>query len=166
MDLSLGEYLKKIKYKDREKKIIIKNIIQGVSYLHNRDIVHHDLKPENILLKIDINQKITKLKIADFGLVMENRLVMDGELGTRTYMPPIYEKSINKKYDIYSLGIIFFELWNDFYTQMERSKAILQFKKGDFNIKNDNIIYIKKMINDNENLRPEINEIKINLLTT
>ena len=41
----------------------MKNCIQGINYLHNRNIIHRDIKPENILIN---ESKISKL--ADFAL--------------------------------------------------------------------------------------------------
>ena len=52
--------------KDEESSIIIKNILEGLNYIHKMGIIHRDLKPENIMFKkpFDINSLI----ICDFGI--------------------------------------------------------------------------------------------------
>ena len=90
-------------------KIIFKELISGLKYLYELNICHRDLKPQNILL--DENYTI---KISDFGLARlnnENNL-MDTICGSPIYMAPEimkYNKYDNKA-DIWSLGIIFYEL--------------------------------------------------------
>jgi len=44
---------------------VVKNILEGVNYIHERDYIHRDLKPENILLS---HRKSLDIKIVDFGL--------------------------------------------------------------------------------------------------
>uniref|UniRef100_A0A8C1YIP5 Death associated protein kinase 3 n=1 Tax=Cyprinus carpio TaxID=7962 RepID=A0A8C1YIP5_CYPCA len=45
----------------------IKQILEGVHYLHTRNIAHFDLKPENIML-LDKNAPLPRIKLIDFGL--------------------------------------------------------------------------------------------------
>ncbi len=47
-------------------RLIIKNLLIGINYLHSIEIAHRDLKPENILLK-DLRDP-TQLIISDFGM--------------------------------------------------------------------------------------------------
>lgn len=67
----------------------MKNILEGVNYIHDRDYIHRDLKPENILLK---QSDIFDVKIVDFGLCafynVMNFKQMDGKIGTLLYMAP------------------------------------------------------------------------------
>lgn len=44
----------------------MKQLLEGLSYIHQFDIMHRDLKPENILFREKDNYN--SLKIADFGL--------------------------------------------------------------------------------------------------
>jgi serine/threonine protein kinase len=88
---------------------LMKGIINGVSYLHQKNIVHRDLKPQNILIeKMD---DLSTVKLIDFGLGRQNKnseLSNDLYCGTLTYMAPevamgqMYTKSV----DVWAIGII------------------------------------------------------------
>lgn len=91
---------------------IILQVCNGLSYMHNQDVIHRDLKPSNILLS-----KLGKVKISDFGLARqlasETKLTKAGELlGTMLYLSPEQSKGekATKQSDIYSLGIVLYEL--------------------------------------------------------
>ena len=89
----------------------MKDLLEGLNYLHSRNIIHCDLKSSNIL--IDDNWKI---KIGDFGLskfynknnVNENR----GRIGTPHWMAPEILKGEKYQYnaDIFSFGMILWEI--------------------------------------------------------
>jgi serine/threonine-protein kinase len=91
---------------------IILQVCRGLSYMHNKDIIHRDLKPANILLS-----RSGKVKISDFGLARqlasETKLTKSGELlGTAFYLSPeqLKGKEATEQSDIYSLGIVLYEL--------------------------------------------------------
>lgn len=94
---------------------IIKQIIQGVKYLHEESIIHRDLKPNNLFIRD------TKIKIGDFGLstVENNYYDLDNYDGCCLYYDKI-NLIKSKSNDIYSLGVIIFELLYYFKTSMER----------------------------------------------
>ena len=48
----------------------MKSLLEGVAYVHARDIMHRDLKPENILIANDEIENL-QVKIVDFGLSAE-----------------------------------------------------------------------------------------------
>ncbi|KAF6718619.1 Death-associated protein kinase 2 [Oryzias melastigma] len=52
---------------EEEATQFIKQILEGVNYLHTRKIAHFDLKPENIML-LDKNVPLPRIKLIDFGL--------------------------------------------------------------------------------------------------
>ncbi|KAF4748626.1 hypothetical protein FOZ63_015117, partial [Perkinsus olseni] len=53
-------------YPNREAKIVLRNLVDGLAFIHSKGLMHRDLKPENILM---VNRKSnTEIKIADFGL--------------------------------------------------------------------------------------------------
>ena len=87
-------------------------ILNAVAFAHSKDIIHRDLKPSNIM--IDNNNNI---KIMDFGIAKalgNNNITKTGtKMGTVNYMSPaqiVGDKDIDRRSDIYSLGIVFFEM--------------------------------------------------------
>ncbi|QYO67221.1 serine/threonine protein kinase [Leptolyngbya sp. 7M] len=90
------------------------HVLEGVSYAHRNLIVHRDLKPANILVT-----ETGDVKLLDFGIAK----VLEDESGTMTagapmtpeYASPeqIAQKPISTASDIYSLGVILFELLTD-----------------------------------------------------
>lgn len=95
-----------------------KMILQGLSCIHRKGIVHCDLKPHNILVfAADDKDEIPELKLADFGVAKEPGEVDDGKWkhhfrGTPRYMSPESLKlgEIKPALDIWSLGCIIVEM--------------------------------------------------------
>lgn len=85
------------------------DIAHGMQYLHARGILHRDLKSENLLLDEDMC-----VKVADFGIsCLETQCgSAKGFTGTYRWMAPemIKEKHHTKKVDVYSFGIVMWEL--------------------------------------------------------
>lgn len=90
---------------------IMLQILAAVMEAHRHGIVHRDLKPQNILL--DENERV---KITDFGIAMavadETLTRTNTVLGSVHYISPEQARGslITKQSDIYSLGIIMYEL--------------------------------------------------------
>lgn len=93
---------------DRETtQMIVAELVFGLGYLHENDIVHRDVKPSNILIDEEGHVKLT-----DFGLA-ETMLTMTGRvIGTPDYMAPevITGKSQNSSIDWWSVGCVLFEM--------------------------------------------------------
>ena len=90
---------------------IMLQLTDGMTHAHDSYIVHRDLKPQNIMIKDD-----GQIKITDFGIAMalnSTQLTQTNSvMGSVHYLPP--EQAAGKgstiKSDIYSMGIIFYEL--------------------------------------------------------
>lgn len=99
-------------------KLIMRQIVDAISYLHKNDIVHRDLKLENILLKeFDPEQDIYYIKITDFGLSSQRSTagtdsMFEDYCGTPLYMAPeiIENLPYSQLCDVWALGIIMFIL--------------------------------------------------------
>ena len=91
---------------------IVKQISSALDYAHKKGVIHRDVKPANILLRNDGTPVLV-----DFGIakLMESdaKLTKTGtSIGTPHYMSPeqIQGMEIDGRSDIYSLGVVFFEM--------------------------------------------------------
>jgi serine/threonine protein kinase len=90
---------------------IFEDLARAIDYAHARGIVHRDLKPSNIMFTTD-----NRVVLTDFGiarLMDTTKQTATGVfLGTLTYASPeqVQGKEIDQRSDIYSLGIILYEL--------------------------------------------------------
>ncbi|CAH9082427.1 unnamed protein product [Cuscuta epithymum] len=114
---------------------LFRQIVEGLAHIHGQGIIHRDLTPNNIFFGAR-----NDIKIGDFGLAKFLKLEQldqefdtaeilgtsvdgTGHIGTYFYTAPEIEQGwpkINEKADMYSLGVVFFELWYPFDTAMER----------------------------------------------
>ena len=91
---------------------LVQQLLSAVGVAHDFSIVHRDLKPDNILIS-----NRGKTKILDFGISKliddKHRLTATGSMvGTPAYMAPeqVKGEAVDKGSDIYSLGMILYEL--------------------------------------------------------
>ncbi|HYK75098.1 MAG TPA: Stk1 family PASTA domain-containing Ser/Thr kinase [Pseudoneobacillus sp.] len=90
---------------------IMKQLTSAISHAHQNHIVHRDIKPHNILV-----DKKGNVKITDFGIAMALSATSitqtNSVLGSVHYLSPEQARggTANKKSDIYSLGIVLFEM--------------------------------------------------------
>ena len=110
LEMSLFDLLHNTRLKisiDIELKIA-NGATNGVSHLHDNNIIHRDLKSANILLDKHFEPRIT-----DFGLSrMKDQSTLTAGTGTFQWMAPevIQGKKYDEKSDIYSLAMIFWEI--------------------------------------------------------
>ncbi|KAL1771383.1 sperm motility kinase W, partial [Sigmodon hispidus] len=108
-DLEL--FLRDIDYLEEEKaRLIFKQVVSGVHYLHQRHIAHRDIKLENIII-----DRAGKVKLCDFGLAIQ---LTEGQMleeicGSFLYLAP--EILARKPYDglavdMWSLGVVLYVL--------------------------------------------------------
>ncbi|KAL9661371.1 hypothetical protein QQ045_026195 [Rhodiola kirilowii] len=120
------------------KEHVLKQILEAVAYMHDQGTIHTDLSAKNIF--IDSNNQV---KIGDFGLGKDYEATSSSalgntgssiitELGNSYYRAPETKLGAkkNQKMDMYSLGIIWFELCNKFTTGTERAYEIKNVKNG------------------------------------
>jgi serine/threonine protein kinase len=91
---------------------LIKQALQGLGFAHRIGVVHRDLKPSNLML----NQEGT-VKVVDFGIAkkLQAEAGLTGTnvtIGTPLYMSPeqVMGKPVDARTDIYSMGIVLYEL--------------------------------------------------------
>ena len=87
-------------------------VLETLYYLHDEmNICHRDIKPENFLVEILDNGE-PSLKLIDFGFACEIKDNLKDYLGTPTYTAPeiIKREFYNEKVDIWSTGILFFNM--------------------------------------------------------
>ncbi len=89
---------------------IVATCARAIDYAHRQGVIHRDIKPSNIMQTIDGD-----LKIGDFGVA--HRPLADtthilGIVGSPRYMSPeqVEEEKITGQSDLYSLGVVMFEL--------------------------------------------------------
>ena len=110
--VDLKKYIEKYTFSVNEAVSIFREIMSGVSAIHEKHIVHRDLKPENIY--ITSNKAI---KILDFGLskfIDFTSITSTGtQIGSPLYMSPEQikdSKNIDYRSDYYAAGVILYEM--------------------------------------------------------
>ncbi|RCI15990.1 hypothetical protein L249_2991 [Ophiocordyceps polyrhachis-furcata BCC 54312] len=93
-----------------EARVIIRQLVQALDFIHKKGVIHRDLKPENILLAYSPNVTCHRILLSDFGAcAVPRRSRMLTHVGTTNYQAP----EIQDKYephtasvDMWSLGIV------------------------------------------------------------
>uniref|UniRef100_A0A8D0HU32 Protein kinase domain-containing protein n=1 Tax=Sphenodon punctatus TaxID=8508 RepID=A0A8D0HU32_SPHPU len=127
---------------------LFREILDGLAYIHEKGMIHRDLKPVNIFLDCDDH-----VKIGDFGLATDHPAYvlplgesskgnLTGMVGTALYVSPEVQGSTkstyNQKVDLFSLGIIFFEMsYHPMNTASERVFVLSQLRLPDIEFPND-----------------------------
>ncbi|KAI9482645.1 MAG: kinase-like domain-containing protein [Benjaminiella poitrasii] len=91
----------------------LKQVLEGVGYLHSIGIAHRDIKPENILLEPLNDNGSFVLKITDFGEAASQHEGTIGMRGTKPYMAPEVfgrDRYDLKSADMWSVGVLYFSM--------------------------------------------------------
>lgn len=127
---------------------------------HSKGIVHRDLKPANVLIDND-----SLLKIVDFGVAAaqsqgDTQLTKTGYvIGSPKYMAPeqILGKKVDERADIYSLGVILYELFTGVppYSRGDHMSVMYQHVQGK----------ARQPIEINKNLPQELNDLVVKCMS-
>ncbi len=95
----------------RDALYMVANVAEALHYAHSKGIVHRDIKPANIMYLKETNE----VKVTDFGIARitaSSKTKTGVILGTPSYMSPeqIAGKRVDGRSDIFSLGVVLFEL--------------------------------------------------------
>ncbi|KAJ3151444.1 hypothetical protein HK101_001885, partial [Irineochytrium annulatum] len=168
---------------------LFRQVLEGLAYLHSIGVIHRDLKPSNLFI-----DSLGNVKIGDFGLARRgggsvNQLdsmsqsitiekddrddpSMTLDVGTPVYVAPELlikgsQAKYNSKVDIYSLGIVFFEMLYPFGTGMQRVKVLTDIRSPkivfptDFDAKKleNAALIIRSLLNHVPKERPSCQEL-------
>nr|XP_003227692.1 PREDICTED: eukaryotic translation initiation factor 2-alpha kinase 1 [Anolis carolinensis] len=123
---------------------IFQELLEGVYYIHSMEIMHRDIKPRNIFLQgSDYHVKIGDFGLACRDIIQEDpihllsakkrtELMHTSGVGTCLYASPeqLEGSHYDVKSDMYSLGVILFELFQPFGTEMERTKVLMDLRNS------------------------------------
>ncbi|CAG9568143.1 unnamed protein product [Danaus chrysippus] len=150
-------------------KPLFSQIVSAVEYVHKAGLIHRDLKPRNIFFALD-----GKVKVGDFGLVttmtdnttdtpteLNTNALHTHKVGTHLYMSPeqLQGRSYSYKVDIFSLGLVLFEMLHPFGTDTERIKCLMNARCGKYpqdfvsDYPNETEV-LKLMLSEDPNQRP------------
>lgn len=110
-----GELFDRIKdkqhYSEKDAQFVLRQLFEGIAFLHTKNIAHCDLKPDNFLFSSKDDKAV--VKIIDFGM---SKALKRGERlshlrGTPYYIAPevlLNPQSYNRSCDVWSIGVVMF----------------------------------------------------------
>lgn len=150
--------------------LILEQILRGILYAHERNIVHGDICAENILL-----MRPNNFKIADFGVanIARNEIFMQGKRLLYQAPETIDNFRVSFKSDVWSIGVLMYKLITGNFPFIETNEKRLLHKintepihfpesiqQVDFNTIDGSVIYfIKQMLSKNPSKRPTAKEL-------
>ncbi|CAL0306107.1 unnamed protein product [Lupinus luteus] len=158
---SLASLYQKYRLNDSQVSAYTRQIISGLMYLHDRNVVHRDIKCANIL--VDVSGSV---KLADFGLAKATKLNdVKSSKGSPYWMAPEVVNLKNQGYglaaDIWSLGCTVLEMLTRQppYSDLEGMQALFRIGRGELppipeSLSKDARDFILKCLQINPNKRP------------
>ena len=137
-------------------------LVEAVYFLHvhmNPALIHGDITPSNIMLQYAHERYIAKL--CDFGLASFTSSAVEfscssSQYGSITYQAPEYHTMKTTSVDVYSIGVVLFQLFCTFSSAMERCIRIRDFKE----LKTKTNTLLDQTILESHVLRPTIDELR------
>ena len=145
---TLRDLIRKATLTEDDSWRFVRQITEGLAHVHSHGIIHRDLKPDNIFIDVAGNPKI-----GDFGLATTSQYQVTDKLtsmsgatggdmtrsvGTTLYVAPELRTAsgitYNDKVDMYSLGIMFFEMCEPFGTAMERIRSLQDIREKEHHL--------------------------------
>ncbi|KKY20641.1 putative protein kinase [Diplodia seriata] len=125
---------------------LLRQVVEGLAHIHSHGVIHRDLKPDNIFIDTANNPRIGDFGLATTGQYqIADRATTFGSTATNThgdqthsvgttfYIAPELKSGVSGTYDskvdMFSLGIIFFEMCYPLKTAMERSEEITKLRQ-------------------------------------
>ena len=155
-ECNLKEYIQDNNISLKDKKLIALQILLGLKYIHNENYIHRDIKLSNIFYGKD-----KKVKIGDFGLVTNINDIDNEDVGTIGYTAPeiISGKEYDERADLYSLGVVFLEIFCNIKTDMGKMYLIKDARNNKLTYEDQNIEYILNgLLNVNPDKRHSLDE--------
>ncbi|XP_012255300.2 eIF-2-alpha kinase GCN2 [Athalia rosae] len=173
---------------------LFREVVEGLAHIHQQGMIHRDLKPVNIFLDSNDHVKIGDFGLATTNILSTLAQAVDtdkelqlmgtsyeiedvgsltGQVGTALYTAPELSSKIakaiyNQKVDIYSLGIILFEMcYKPLNTGMERVKLLLNLRSREIILPPEftdtdtphQVRLLKWLLNHDPSLRPTSQEL-------
>lgn len=93
-------------------RVLLRNLLQAVSHMHEAGIIHRDLKPDNVMVSRDDRVTVLDLGMARRGVDDHDDPFATTIAGSTEYMAPeqLDSGKVTDRADVYSLGIIAFEM--------------------------------------------------------
>jgi histidyl-tRNA synthetase len=179
---TLRDLIKRELYKDKDEVWrLFRQVLEALAHIHGLNVVHRDLKPENVFIDAASN-----VRIGDFGLATSGQHNISDQasaaaihissdltrsIGTAFYVAPEVRSSVGGTYtnkvDMYSLGVIFFEMCYRPVVGMERAQVVEKLRQkepalpADFNIKEEPVQadIILSLLNHSPKERPSSSEL-------
>jgi len=129
---TLRDWLLKQEHSIHEALSVFRSVCAGIAHAHEQGVIHRDIKPENILQVRD-----GVWKVSDFGLCVEvdrqttTLTRTDLGMGTWVYCAPEQmqnAKSVDTRADVYSLGVVLYELLTGFFPPVRPSDVSNQYR--------------------------------------
>ncbi|XZE35683.1 serine/threonine protein kinase [Pirellulaceae bacterium SH501] len=130
--LPITEYCDQAQLSTRERLVLFIAVCNAIQHAHQKGIIHRDIKPSNVLVTLHDGKPV--VKVIDFGVAkalhqsLSNNTVYTGltqVIGTPLYMSPeqieLSGLDIDTRTDVYSLGVLLFELLTGF-TPFDRDR--------------------------------------------